>query len=139
MASNGGSAQSRPKRVLIVDDSKLQAETLGLLVQLWGCEVRLAYDGPSALAALNEFAADAALIDIGLPRMNGYEVARHIREQPEWRRMTLIAQTGWGRDSDREKTAQAGFDIISQPIDHTLQKLLSETEAWNVAHADRLD
>ena len=120
--------------MLIVDDNKLQAQSLGLLVQLWGYEVRLAYDGPGALAALGEYSADVALIDIGLPGISGYEVARQIREQPQWRHMTLIAQTGWGRDSDREKSEQAGFDHhFTKPLNHkALEKVLVQSAAQTI-------
>ena len=116
--------------MLIVDDNKLQAQSLGLLLQLWGFEVRLAYDGPNALALLNEYAADVALIDIGLPGMSGYEIARYIREQPQWRGMTLIAQSGWGRASDRQKTGDAGFDYhLTKPLDHrALEKILTQAD-----------
>ena len=123
-------AQPRPKQMLIVDDNKLQAQSLGLLLQLWGYEVRLAYDGPGALALLNEYGADVALIDIGLPGMSGFDIGRYIREQPQWRAMTLIAQSGWGRDSDRKKTADAGFDYhLTKPIDHrVLKEILSQAD-----------
>jgi PAS domain S-box-containing protein len=123
-------AEPRAKRVLVLDDNRLQAQSLGRLLELWGCEVRVTHDGPGALEALTEFSADAALIDIGLPGMNGYEVACRIREQPQSRRMMLIAQTGWGRDSDREKTERAGFDHhLTKPIDHQLlEKILKEME-----------
>jgi PAS domain S-box-containing protein len=129
--------QPRPKQMLIVDDNKLQAESLGLLLQLWGYEVRLAYDGPGALALLNQSTVDVALIDIGLPGMNGYEIARYIREQPQWRGMMLIAQSGWGRDSDREKTGDAGFDHhLTKPIDHgLLEKILTGREGKGLASA----
>jgi len=114
------------KRVLIVDDNQMQARSLGMLLELWGCEVRLAYDAPGALAALNSFAADAALIDIGLPGMNGHDLARQIRAAPQWRGIKLVAQTGWGRDSDFERSTQAGFDHhLTKPIDHqSLAKML---------------
>ncbi len=69
-----------PKRVLVVDDSQVQAKSLGMLLELMGHEVRLAYDGPGAPETLAEFHPDAALVDVGLPGMNGYEVARRIRE-----------------------------------------------------------
>lgn len=136
VAPDGDKAQAllRGKKVLIVDDNKLQAQSLGMLLRLWGHETRLVYDGAGALASLNEFPADVALIDIGLPDMNGDEVAGQIRRQPQWRRMTLIAQTGWGRDSDREKTAQAGFDHhLTKPLDHQLlEKILNQTATQNL-------
>lgn len=132
---NGRPAQtSKSKRILIVDDNKLQAQSLGLLMQLRGYEVRLAYDGPGALAALGEYSADVALIDIGLPGISGYEVARQIREQPQWRHMTLIAQTGWGRDSDRDSSGQAGFDHhFTKPLNHeALEKVIDQSAAQTV-------
>jgi len=121
----------RPIRILIVDDNKLQAQSLGLLIELWGFDVRLAFDGPQALAALANYSADVALIDIGLPGLSGYEVARQIRAQPQWRHMTLIAQTGWGRDSDRGNSGQAGFDHhFTKPLNHeALEKVLNRTAA----------
>jgi CheY-like chemotaxis protein len=119
---------SPSKRILVVDDSKVQAKSLSMLLELMGHEVRLAYDGPSALQLAAEFIPDVALIDVGLPGMNGYEIARRIREQPELRHMVLIAQTGWGREEDRETSRQAGFDHhLPKPIDHQLlEKILTE-------------
>jgi len=118
-----------PKRVLVVDDSEVQAKSLGMLLELMGHEVRLAYDGPGALETLAEFHPDAALVDVGLPGMNGYEVARRIREQPEFGPILLIAQTGWGRDEDRQRSQEAGFDHhLAKPIDHQLlQEILKSS------------
>jgi CheY-like chemotaxis protein len=115
------------KRVLVVDDSRVQAKSLSMLLELMGHEVRLAYDGPTALEISAEFIPDVALIDVGLPGMNGYEVARRIREQPDLRHAVLIAQTGWGREEDREESRQAGFDHhLSKPLDHELlEKILA--------------
>ncbi|MGH7825080.1 MAG: response regulator [Candidatus Binatia bacterium] len=115
------------KRVLIVDDSHVQAKSLGMLLELMGHDVRLAYDGPGALELSATFVPDVALIDVGLPGMNGYEVARRIRERPELRHIVLIAQTGWAREEDRENSREAGFDHhLSKPIDHELlEKILA--------------
>jgi len=89
--------------------------------------VRIAHDGSGALAALQEFLPDVALIDIGLPEINRYEVARRIRALPQFKDILLIAQTGWGRDTDRERARQAGFDYhLTKPIDHQrLEKILT--------------
>jgi CheY-like chemotaxis protein len=116
------------KRILVVDDSQVQAKSLSMLLELMGHEVRLAHDGPSALQISTEFLPDVALIDVGLPGMSGYEVARRIREQPELRHIVLIAQTGWGREEDREESRAAGFDHhLPKPIDHQLlEKILAE-------------
>jgi CheY-like chemotaxis protein len=117
----------RSKRILVVDDSLVQAKSLSMLLELMGHEVRLAHDGPSALQISTEFRPDVALIDVGLPGMSGFEVARRIREQPELRHMMLIAQTGWGREEDREESHEAGFDHhLAKPIDHQLlEKILA--------------
>jgi two-component system, chemotaxis family, CheB/CheR fusion protein len=108
------------KKLLVVDDNKTQATSLCLLLEFSGHEVKTAHDGQSALALLADFVPDYALIDIGLPRgMSGYDVARRIREQPRFDRTVLIAQTGWGREEDREQSSAAGFDYhLVKPIDH---------------------
>jgi len=119
---------ARSKRILIVDDSQVQAKSLGMLLELMGHKVLLAHDGPSALKLAAEVIPDVALIDVGLPGMDGYEVARRIREHPELREMILIAQTGWGRDEDRRNSIEAGFNHhLAKPIDHDLlEKLLAQ-------------
>jgi PAS domain S-box-containing protein len=124
--ASGGSPQTPPnragsKRVLVVDDSFVQAKSLCMLLELSGYETRMAHDGPGALAVAREFCPDAALIDIGLPGMNGYELALEIRRLPQLKDMMLIAQTGWGRDEDRDQSRQAGFNFhLTKPIDHQM-------------------
>jgi PAS domain S-box-containing protein len=102
------------RRVLVVDDNRDAAETLELLLQLWGHEVQSAYDGGEALSRFQEFQPDVVLLDIGLPGMNGYEVARQIRSLPEslagYRDVMLVAVTGYGHESDRLQSQEAGFD-----------------------------
>jgi len=124
-AANSGAAQTT--RVMVIDDSRLQAKSMGMLLELWGYEVRIAHDGPSALSAAQEFLPHAALVDIGLPGMDGYELARQLRQLPELGKTVLIAQTGWGRDQDRERSKDAGFDHhLTKPIDHQqLEKILA--------------
>jgi PAS domain S-box-containing protein len=97
-------------RVLVVDDNRDAADSLGMLVGALGAEARVAYDGPSAFEALNSFYPHAVLLDIGMPGMNGHDVAREIRRRPEFRSVRLIALTGWGQDEDRRRSAAAGFD-----------------------------
>jgi two-component system CheB/CheR fusion protein len=99
-----------PRRILVVDDNPDQAQSLGMLLKLMGHEVRLAYSGPEALQEAAAFVPDVALVDIGLPGMSGYEVARHIRAQPRLSHLVLVAQTGWGQDEDRRRSQEAGFD-----------------------------
>jgi PAS domain S-box-containing protein len=116
----------RSERILVVDDNKPQAQSLALLLNTMGFDVRSVYNAKSALSILDEFTPQVALIDIGLPDLNGCELARRLRELPALKGITLIAQSGWGRDADREAARQAGFDhYLIKPINHqVLQTLL---------------
>jgi PAS domain S-box-containing protein len=108
----------RPKRIMVIDDNVDAAESLTLLLQLMGHEVQAAHDGHSALAASEAFRPHVVLLDIGLPGMNGYEVAGRIRAQPWGRDIVLVAVTGWGRDEDRAKALASGFDQhATKPLD----------------------
>jgi two-component system CheB/CheR fusion protein len=93
-----------------------------------GHEVRMAASGPTALETAAAFHPDIALIDIGLPGMSGYDVARRIREQPELRDVVLVAQTGWGQDDDQRRSREAGFDHhLVKPVKRdTLERLVRE-------------
>jgi signal transduction histidine kinase/DNA-binding response OmpR family regulator len=105
-------------RVLVVDDNKDAADSIGLLLQLEGFEVQLAYDGFQALELVSDYSPDAVLLDIGLPLMDGYEVARRIRAQPSGKQVILIAGSGFGREEDRQRSADAGFDShLTKPFD----------------------
>ena len=102
---------ARPRaRVLVVDDSEDIAESLGRVLSMRGYEAHLAHDGTQALAMAGALRPDAAVLDIGLPGMNGYDLARAIRNEPWGRSMTLIAVTGWGQLNDRSRSGRAGFD-----------------------------
>lgn len=105
-ASAGSVASSR---VLVVDDMRPSARTMSLLLQGIGHEVRMAHDGPAALDSLEAFDPDVVLLDIAMPGMNGYEVARQIRSR-DCRQPLLVALTGYGREEDRAKAFEAGFD-----------------------------
>jgi len=98
------------RRVLIVDDNRDGARSLSRLLQVLGTEVEIANDGASALERLATFRPSVVLLDIGMPSMDGYEVARRIRSNTEFREVLLIALTGWGQEQDRRRTAEAGFD-----------------------------
>jgi CheY-like chemotaxis protein len=112
-------------RALIVDDNIDAAATLSLLLQLAGHTTCLAHDGPEALKAATEFKPDVVLLDLGLPGMDGYEVARVIRRMPELGRPVLVAVTGWGGPDDRARTKQAGFDEhLTKPVDISMIELL---------------
>jgi signal transduction histidine kinase/DNA-binding response OmpR family regulator len=108
----GGDLRERPLpcRILIVDDNADSARSLARLLQLSGHQTSIAHDGPSALQQFEKIEPEFVLLDIGLPGMDGYEVARSIRERPDSGRIVLIALTGYGRDEDRRKSREAGFD-----------------------------
>ena len=114
------------RKVLVVDDYEDQAQSLGMLLSILGHETRLAFDGPTALEAARAFRPDVALIDLGIPELNGYEVARRIRELPQLDGTVLVAQTGWGHKDDRTRSRDAGFDHhLIKPIDiGELQRIL---------------
>jgi PAS domain S-box-containing protein len=125
-----GQQAAMERRVLVVDDNRDAAASLMLLLELMGHEVRSAADGVEAVEAVEKFAPDVVLLDIGLPKLSGYDVARLIREKPGGKRIMLIALTGWGQEEDRRKSAEAGFDVhLVKPIDlETLAKLLASTD-----------
>ncbi len=114
-------------RILVVDDNEDSAVTLAMLLQLRGNDIRTAHDGVEALAIADAFHPDTVLLDIGLPRLNGYDVARRIRQQPWGQDVLLIALTGWGNDEDRRLSQEAGFNFhIVKPVDlAALEKLLA--------------
>src|SRR6478609_6332281 len=95
-------------RVLVVEDNVDAAETLADLLRLWGYEVETVHDGEAAVSAAPRFRPRVVLLDIGLPRMNGYEVARWLRGRPELRDLLIVAVTGYGQESDRARGREAG-------------------------------
>jgi CheY-like chemotaxis protein len=106
-----------PKRVLVVDDNADAAETLSQLLEILGHMPATANDGTSALQAFDAFTPDVVLLDIGLPDLDGYEVARRIRAGSE-RPVRLVALTGWGQAEDKRRAAEAGFDAHwTKPVD----------------------
>jgi CheY-like chemotaxis protein/two-component sensor histidine kinase len=106
------------RRVLIADDNRDAAESLSLLLELSGHDVRVAHLGQTALSLAQSFCPDVALLDIGMPDLSGYEVARELRRQPWATDLRLIALTGWGQYDDRRRALEAGFDHhLTKPID----------------------
>lgn len=99
-----------PRRVLVVDDNLDAAEGLAMLLALKGHEVSTAYDGQGAIERARDLAPDVVLLDIGLPRLDGFEVARRLREEHPARPMLLVALTGYGQERDRLRAREAGFD-----------------------------
>jgi PAS domain S-box-containing protein len=127
-APPGAAAPARRRRVLVVDDSTDSAESLARLLRRWGHEVHLAYDGSSALAAARATAPEVVLLDIGLPGMDGYEVARRLRQDPDHEDIVLIALTGYGQANDRRQTHDAGFDQhLIKPVDPSFLRTLLAT------------
>jgi PAS domain S-box-containing protein len=114
----GGSMVRLSRRVLIVDDNRDSADTLSTLLQVMGCEIEVAYDGESALAAGARFKPDAVLLDLGMPKLNGFETCERMRAEPWGQSICIVAVTGWGQDEDRRRTKEAGFDAhMVKPAD----------------------
>lgn len=116
-------------RILVVDDNRDAAESLALLLGFHGHETHTAHDGLAAVKAASQLDPDVILMDIGLPRLNGYEAARRIREQQNrGRRLVLVALTGWGQEEDRRRSRAAGFDAhVVKPVDEAvLRRLLAD-------------
>ena len=105
------------------------AESLAMLLQLEGHDVRVAHDGPAALAAVEAEPPDLVFLDIGMPVMNGYDVARRLRQRPGLGHLLLVAMTGWGQEEDRRRSQEAGFDHhLVKPVEpEALHKLLAGT------------
>jgi PAS domain S-box-containing protein len=115
------SASARSRRVLVVEDSPDARQSLRLLLELAGHEVETSEDGPGGLAKVQAFRPDVALIDLGLPGMDGYAVAREMRRRPETRAIRLVAVTGYGQAEDRRRALAAGFDLhVTKPVDASM-------------------
>jgi len=114
-----------PKRVLVVDDNRDAAESLGMLLKTLGATVHVVYSGADALEALESHQPAVVLLDIGMPGMDGYEVARQIRQRPGFKDVTLIALTGWGQDKDRHRSRKAGFNYhLTKPANVSVLETL---------------
>jgi PAS domain S-box-containing protein len=116
---SGTLASAAPlRRVLVVDDNVDAAESMALLLRMRRHEVRVVHDGPSAIQAASDFQPEVVLLDIGLPGMSGYEVARKLRQAPGGRKLILAAMTGYGQEEDRRRSQEAGFDQhFTKPVD----------------------
>jgi CheY-like chemotaxis protein len=97
-------------RVLVVDDNVDAAQSLGLLLEESGHDVQTAYDGPSALEVALDYRPNVMLLDIGLPGIDGFEVAKRLRQQPDLRCVVLVAMTGYGQVTDKQRSQEAGFN-----------------------------
>ena len=132
----------RPRRVLVIEDNADAAESMRAVLRTDRHDVEVVYDGAAGLAKLEDFRADIVLLDIGLPRMDGYMVAHAIRERfaLAGRRPKLLALTGYGRDDDRNAALKAGFDgHLAKPVDPRLllEIVADEPQALNTSHSGR--
>jgi CheY-like chemotaxis protein/two-component sensor histidine kinase len=114
------------QRILVVDDNRDAADTLGLLLESDGAEVRVVYDGRAALAMAESFGPTSVLLDIGMPGMDGFEVARRLRQDERFATLRIVALTGWGKDTDRRQTHNRGFSHhLTKPVSiEDLQQVL---------------
>lgn len=118
---------SASRRILVVDDNVDAAESIAVLLGLWGYEVQLAHNGPEALRAAEKYQPEVIVLDIGLPEMSGYEVAQRLQQDPYSKKAVLVAVTGYGQEDDRRRSRAAGFDYhLTKPVDPSaLQQLLA--------------
>ena len=111
-------ASSTRRRILVVDDNRDAAASLVMMLSLLGHDTRTAHDGHEAVELAEAFRPDVILLDIGLPKLNGYDVCRRIRQNPWGQGMIIVAATGWGQDEDRRRSHEAGFDHhMVKPVD----------------------
>lgn len=118
----------RSLRVLVVDDNVDAADSIAMLIGIGGHRVQVAYDGPAALEMVPSFRPQVVLLDIGMPGMDGYQVARRLRQDPAGREAMLVAMTGWGQEEDRRQSKEAGFDrhLVKPAEPAVLEELLAE-------------
>ena len=130
-----------PRRILVVDDYTDAASSLALLLKITGNETHIANDGLEAVEAAEKFRPDVVLLDIGLPKLNGYDACRRIREQPWGQNMVIVALTGWGQEEDRRRSKDAGFDgHLIKPVDYAaLMKVLASRSkgGYKTAHFEK--
>jgi len=118
-------------RILVVDDNHDSAMSLAMMLSIMGHETRTAHDGESAVASAESFLPEVVLLDIGLPKLNGYEVAQRIRENTWGQSMFLIAVTGWGQEEDRQRSTEVGLNVhMVKPVEPAvLERILAELHA----------
>jgi CheY-like chemotaxis protein len=127
------------QRILVVDDNKDGADILAMLLQLMGHQTRVAYTGTEALEAANAYQPHVVLLDIGLPVMDGYEVARRLRQEPTTASTLLVAMTGYGQQEDKHRSELAGFDHhLVKPVAPDVLKTLLDGSAAPESTPSRL-
>jgi len=126
-----GGPTSEPRRILVVDDNVDAAESLSMLLEALGHDIRMAHTGPAALEAALDFGPDLVLLDIGLPGWSGYEVARRFRADDKLASAMLVAVTGWGSEEDQRRASEAGFDVhLTKPIEMSaIERVLARAAA----------
>ncbi len=126
-ASTSGQTPGNVRRkILVADDNKDAADSLSMLLLVMGNDVRTASDGQEALEIASEFRPDVILLDIGMPRLNGYDTCHRIREQPWGKNILIVAVTGWGQQEDRRRSTEVRFDhhMVKPVAPAELEKLL---------------
>ena len=125
---SGISVNGVKQRILVAEDGRDAADSFGTLLSILGYEVRIAYDGQEAIEAAEAFRPGVVIMDIGMPKLNGYDAARHIRAQPWGKDIFLVALTGWGQSEDRRRSREAGFDRhFTKPVDPAALESLLES------------
>jgi CheY-like chemotaxis protein len=124
------SRPARGRRILVVDDNRDAAHSLALMLGLMGADTRVAHDGLSALEVAENYRPDTVLLDLGMPKLNGYETCAQLRQQPWAKGILLVAITGWGNEDNRRRSREAGFDYhLVKPVDlRTLRQVLDSRE-----------
>jgi CheY-like chemotaxis protein len=124
---DGEKVSGRKGRILVVDDLRDAVDTMAMFLRRLGHDVSTAFDGLEAVQTAAAIRPDVILLDIGLPKLNGYELAQRVRSEPWGANVTLIALSGWGQEEDKRKSAEAGIDHhLTKPVEpHSLEKLLS--------------
>jgi CheY-like chemotaxis protein len=118
-------AQAAQRRILVVDDNRDSVFTLAMLLKLFGNETQTAHDGLEAIDVAAEFRPDVILMDLGMPRLDGYEAARRIRQQPWGQKTVLVALTGWDQEETGPRSREAGFDFyLTKPVNPAALKAM---------------
>jgi CheY-like chemotaxis protein len=124
-------------RIVVADDNPDSAASLAMMLRILGHDVQTAHNGQQAVELASTFLPDVMLLDIGMPVMDGYEAAQHVRKNPELAHIILVALTGWGQDDDKRQAEEAGFNHhVTKPIDlAALQSLLQPLKCAKPEHA----